>query len=684
MSALFADIAGPGLRWLLVTSAQATLLALAILLLRRLFRNRLAARAGYALWLLLLVRLLLPATPQTPFSLFNWFDLPLLAGFDVPATAPVSENLPAAGPAVDPLHSGDSTSAATATPVSTTARLPWPTWIGLIWAGITLLLLLRMLVLTLHMLRHARHTRPLVDQKLLDVLENSKSELGVSVPLNLIVSDRVQSPALLGFLRPRLLLPASLLRALSPAEMRHIFLHEVAHIRRYDIAVSWLIAVLQAVHWFNPVLWYAFRAMRQDMEMACDETVLRVAGPKAYGRVMLKVVELASRFDPLPGLAGILEDGAHVRERIRRLSRPSPHSRGSALLAAGLALLLAGTLLTAAGPPPVQVLAAFERAYAAQDRDALAALLTDDARFVELGWNGAVLARLERPEMLQMWQASWAYNARFTFTDVVASGDTLRFRGAFRSGLFEVVGLYEMEGAGQFVLRDGRIAAVTWQEHGSLKQQRLQVFNDFINWLKYERFADYQRLFGSDLFLQHRASGDEVNRLFFEWIAQTVKTNKGEVRVENLPEVKRVTLEQEIIAILKEFYGPYENAPAYITEVQNYLQGKGIPFEQQKVLGIYFGDPQNDPPETLRSLQGPLVDAPHAVEPPHFVYRMKKTEYLLARVSGQPEKVIPAAYLALFNHMGLKKIRAGSSGGHQIVKMENGQVVFEIYLEIDK
>jgi hypothetical protein len=56
---------------------------------------------------------------------------------------------------------------------------------------------------------------------------------------------------------------------------------------------------------------------------------------------------------------------------------------------------------------------------------------------------------------------------------------------------------------------------------------------------------------------------------------------------------------------------------------------------------------------------------------------------LYTKVIGKPEEVIPAGYMALFNYMGLKKIQAGSTGGHQVVTMEDGKVVFEIYLKVD-
>jgi hypothetical protein len=106
------------------------------------------------------------------------------------------------------------------------------------------------------------------------------------------------------------------------------------------------------------------------------------------------------------------------------------------------------------------------------------------------------------------------------------------------------------------------------------------------------------------------------------------------------------------------------------------------------VLGVYFDDPNQPHPETHRSIQGLVVEKEIDIKSPYFIYKMKSGEaYLYTKVQGKPMEAdlrIPAGYMALFNYMGLKKIKAGSTGGHQIVTMEGEQVVFEIYLKIDE
>jgi len=149
-----------------------------------------------------------------------------------------------------------------------------------------------------------------------------------------------------------------------------------------------------------------------------------------------------------------------------------------------------------------------------------------------------------------------------------------------------------------------------------------------------------------------------------------------------LPEVERITLSKEIVAVCREFFGPYEQAPAYVTDVEKYLEAQKIPSLPFNAFGVYFDDPSQKRPEELRSYQGVLVEKEVEVKPPYFVYKMKQKEYL--HTTASPQEALPAGYLALFNYMGLHHIRAGSTGGHQHVTMKDGQVVFDIYLEIDE
>ena len=144
----------------------------------------------------------------------------------------------------------------------------------------------------------------------------------------------------------RLLLPEGLLKSFTRDELRHVFLHELAHVKRHDIAVNWLATLLQILHWFNPLVWLAFSRMRADRELACDALALSCAAPnesKAYGQTIIKLLEGFVRPSRLPGLIGILEDKSQMKRRIAMIARFHETPRWSVW---ALLLLLALGLVT--------------------------------------------------------------------------------------------------------------------------------------------------------------------------------------------------------------------------------------------------------------------------------------------------------------------------------------------------
>jgi len=167
-----------------------------------------------------------------------------------------------------------------------------------------------------------RRGRVLTSQRVLELLEDCKRAMGVRTLLGVVVTDRVPGPALFGFIRPRLLLPPELVENLSAEELRHVLLHELAHLRRMDIHFGWLCAALQLLHWFNPLVWIAFHQMRGDRELACDEEVLtRLTSPEGpgYGRTLIKLLEPVPP-SLLPSPAGVSENAAHFKRRIRMIA----------------------------------------------------------------------------------------------------------------------------------------------------------------------------------------------------------------------------------------------------------------------------------------------------------------------------------------------------------------------------
>jgi beta-lactamase regulating signal transducer with metallopeptidase domain len=327
---------------LLKTSGEASILILLVLAAQWLCGPRLQPRWRYALWLLVLLRLALPWTVPSPASLFNVLKIPAAAPQVRAEPPPIkTKNVPIA----------DSRRVAT---VASSPRINWLAWL---WATGALLLTGCAVVSQYKFRRRVRRLRPLTDGPTLSLLEDCKALMGVSTPVSLVETEAINSPTLFGFVRPRLLLPTGLVSTFTREELRHVFLHELAHIKRLDILTGWVALGLQIVHWFNPLIWLAFYRLRADRELACDALALSSAGTgenKAYGLTIVKLLEGFGQPVWGPGQAGILENKHQMKERISMIAKFRKTDRGLVLaimLLAGLALV---TLTDAQNQTPHQ------------------------------------------------------------------------------------------------------------------------------------------------------------------------------------------------------------------------------------------------------------------------------------------------------------------------------------------
>src|SRR5208282_5360581 len=325
MQALFSHLPG-----LLRMSGQASILIVLVLAAQWLCGRRLQPRWRCALWLLVLLRLALPWTIPSPASLFNVLKLPAAAQHTPPETAPA--------PMMDAPVS-------TAEGVAVAGSSAGGHWLAWLWAAGALGLAGCAAVNHYKIHRRVTRRRPLIDGPTLNLLEDCKALMGVRTPVTLIETEAIESPTLFGFVRPRLLLPAGLASSFTRQELRHVFLHELAHIKRHDVLAGWVMLGLQTLHWFNPLVWLAFHRLRADRELACDALALSYARPgenESYGLTIIKLLERFGQSIWAPSLAGILENKQQMKERISMIAKFHKTDRGLALavsLFAGLALV---------------------------------------------------------------------------------------------------------------------------------------------------------------------------------------------------------------------------------------------------------------------------------------------------------------------------------------------------------
>lgn len=202
-------------------------------------------------------------------------------------------------------------------------------------------------------LRRWSRERLCTDSRLLGALEDCKAEAGVTAPIGLVVSG--STPALVGWLRPRILLPADLAAGMTLDQLRAVFFHELAHFRSWDIPVRWLFTIACALHWFNPLAHAAFRAWSRFREEAADETAIdwmKQGAGNAYGETLLYVLR-NTHAQPAPFAAlAVVESVQHLKKRltmINQYSSKSPRRLLAALVLAALAFAILLRPVSAAG-----------------------------------------------------------------------------------------------------------------------------------------------------------------------------------------------------------------------------------------------------------------------------------------------------------------------------------------------
>jgi Zn-dependent protease with chaperone function len=261
---------------------QSTLLALLVAGLAGLLR-RAAPGLRYWLWQLVAVKLLLMPLWAVPVP---WLRpaLPPAEPIPVPAQPADWHGVPEA-----PDELIEMTWAEAPPP-----RLAWPSWLLLGWAGVVLAQLARLGWQARRLRQLLREATPAPDavQALVRDLATT-FRLG---PPAVVVTDAVTSPFVCGLWRPVLVLPAGLLATLSPDRLRHVVLHELAHVRRGDLLWGWLPEIARLLYFFHPVAYWARWRVRLERELACDRLVLAVSGsdPAGYAETLLQVVTYTS------------------------------------------------------------------------------------------------------------------------------------------------------------------------------------------------------------------------------------------------------------------------------------------------------------------------------------------------------------------------------------------------------
>ena len=341
---------------ILLTSS---VLILALLALRRLFRRTISRRMQYTLWALVLVRLLVPLNVGTLAHNVLSAAEPVQTAVEKRLETPVlymqdgTERHPAQ------LLSGEESQGDPQSPPSDAAQsapadeysIVAPTYravalseaLTYVWYAGMLIVGAWFLFTNLRFARALRKAR------------TPYSVEGCRYPVYLV--SALPSPCLFGVLRPAIYLNNA--AAASPELLRFVLAHEQTHARHLDPLWSLLRGLCLTVYWFDPLVWLAAVLSREDGELACDEGTLRALGADertAYGKALLSLVPVCTKpQNPLLGATTMTDGKKSLKERVTRIAENRQAKTAAVFAAVALAALVCAVSFTGAPDTPPEV-----------------------------------------------------------------------------------------------------------------------------------------------------------------------------------------------------------------------------------------------------------------------------------------------------------------------------------------
>lgn len=301
---------------LLQMSLSGAVLIVAIIVIRALFLHKLPKKTFTILWTLVLIRLLLPFSIPSSFSIYSWFPSIISARESYIADNNISErvkNLTVSKNIKETVIKESNMNKSynyikydraedfekTIFPSNEAIRI-----VGMI-IGIIIFLFLY-----IRNMREFRTSLPINNAFIKEWLVKHKLKRKISVRY----SDRISTPLSYGVFRPVILLPKNLDLS-DTGLLSYILTHEYVHIKRFDIITKMFLIAALCVHWFNPTVWVMFIMFNRDIELSCDEAVVRIFGEKSKEEYAYALIDMEAKKGKLMPLCSNFSNNA-VKERI--------------------------------------------------------------------------------------------------------------------------------------------------------------------------------------------------------------------------------------------------------------------------------------------------------------------------------------------------------------------------------
>ena len=319
---------------LIESTVYLSVTALVILLFKWIFKNKLSAKWHVWIWALLAIRLVLPSLPESSFSIFNAFDIPENSDTEVReelgmpdyekdkliygASEIQAEKITILPEGTDTTLAEDTSAESLKTDETTEIKenarkvQNLDSIINLVRFSGSGILFVYFLVVYIICVRRVSNSKS-TDEKTQELLQECKRIVGVRRRVSVISTGT--SPMLMGIVKPQIILPDGY----TDEEKKNIIIHELCHLKGGDIYLLWIAMIVLCLNWFNPVMWLCFFLFRRDIEVYCDERVLRyIDSKKNYASLLVKTALKKNSF--IAGTTSLQNGEKEVERRVKYMA----------------------------------------------------------------------------------------------------------------------------------------------------------------------------------------------------------------------------------------------------------------------------------------------------------------------------------------------------------------------------
>ncbi|WP_169515437.1 M56 family metallopeptidase [Anaerovorax odorimutans] len=274
--------------WVIYSSISATMIALLVMAIKSIFKNKIKSRVYCILWSLIILRLIIaPIAPESQISMFNLLSYDTLKlqnqvvqnnNFSIDDSKTYDTSKEKAELEQISIAQSDNGKTDLITREQDTFHIDIDIFFiaALIWLIGLLLITSTIICSSIAFKKRIKYAERIPASQLPQFISCKKS--GIRANIKVYSSNYIANPCITGIFNPKIYIPQEVLAISDRQQLKHILMHEYAHYKRWDNLSNIFILAVNVVHWFNPILWYAMHQLKQDVEVSCDVYALEMLG----------------------------------------------------------------------------------------------------------------------------------------------------------------------------------------------------------------------------------------------------------------------------------------------------------------------------------------------------------------------------------------------------------------------